>query len=59
MYLSQRLEKGKSDDTLGYEDSAHKVILRTFSYFFKIVTQIGQEWFIFKNYLLQTLERSL
>ena len=43
--------KDKSDDTHAYEDNAHKVILRTFSYFLKIVTHIGQEWFIFKNYL--------
>ena len=45
--MSQRLEKDKSDDTLAYEDSAHKVILRTFSYFLKIVTHIGQGWSIF------------
>ena len=35
-----KIVKDKSDDT--YEDNAHKVILRTFSYFLKIVTHIGQ-----------------
>ena len=54
-----KIRKDKSDDTLAYEDSAHKVILRTFSYFLKIVMHIGQEWFIFKNYLFQRLERLL
>ena len=54
-----KIRKDKSDDTLAYEDSAHKVILRTFSYFLKIVTHIGQEWFISKNYLFQRLERLL
>ena len=39
--------KDKSDDTHAYEDNAHKVILRTFSYFLKIVTHIGQGWSIF------------
>ena len=36
--------KDKSDDTLTYEDFAHKVILRTSSYVLKIVTHIGQVW---------------
>ena len=48
-----KIRKDKSDDTLAYKDCAHKVILRTFSYFLKILTHIGQEWFIFKNYLFQ------
>ena len=36
--------KDKSDDTLAYDDMAHKVILRTSSYVLKIVTHIGQVW---------------
>ena len=36
-----KIEKDKSDDTLAYEDNAHKVVLRTFSYFLRIVTHIG------------------
>ena len=36
--------KDKSDDTLAYEDLAHKVILRTSSYVLKIVTHIEQLW---------------
>ena len=57
--LLTQLKKDKSGDTLAYEDSAHKVILRTFSYFLKTVMHIGQEWFIFRNYLFQRLERLL
>ena len=38
----KKIEKDKSDDTLAYEDNAHKVVLRTFSYFLRIVTHIGQ-----------------
>ena len=38
--------KDKSENTLAYEDSAYTVILRTFIYFFHIVTHIGQEWSI-------------
>ena len=34
--------KDKSDDTLAYDDMAHKVILRTSSYILKIVMHIGQ-----------------
>ena len=41
-----KIRKDKSDDTLAYEDSAYTVILRTFIYFFQIVTHIGQEWSI-------------
>ena len=37
-----KIVKDKSDDTHAYEDNAHKVILRTISYFLKIVTHIGQ-----------------
>ena len=37
-----KIEKDKSDDTLAYEDNAHKVVLRTFSYFLRIMTHIGQ-----------------
>ena len=36
-----KIEKDKSDDTLAYEDNAHKVVLRTYSYFLRIVTHIG------------------
>ena len=36
--------KDKSDDTLAYDDMAHKVILLTYSYVLKIVTHIGQVW---------------
>ena len=36
--------KDKSDNTLAYENLAHKVILRTSSYVLKIVTHIGQVW---------------
>ena len=36
--------KDKSDDTLAYNDMAHKIILRTSSYVLKIVTHIGQIW---------------
>ena len=32
-----KIEKDKSDDTLAYEDNAHEVILRTLSYFLKIL----------------------
>ena len=42
----QDIRKDKSDNTLAYEDSAYTVILRTFIYFFQIVTHIGQEWSI-------------
>ena len=41
-----KIRKDKSDNTLAYEDSAYTVILRTFIYFFQIVTHIGQEWSI-------------
>ena len=41
-----KIRKDKSDDTLAYEDSAYTVILCTFSYFYQIVTHIGQEWSI-------------
>ena len=41
-----KIRKDKSDNTLAYEDSAYMVILRTFIYFFQIVTHIGQEWSI-------------
>ena len=34
--------KDKSDDTLAYDDMAHKVILHTSSYVLKIVMHIGQ-----------------
>ena len=37
-----KIGKDKSDDTLAYEDMAHKVILHTSSYVLKIVTHIGQ-----------------
>ena len=37
----KKIGKDKSDDTLAYEDNAHKVVLRTFSYFLRIVTHIG------------------
>ena len=33
-----KIVKDKSDDTHAYDDNAHKVILRTFSYFLKIAT---------------------
>ena len=39
-----KIGKDKSDDTLAYEDMAHKVILHTSSYVLKIVTHIGQVW---------------
>ena len=39
-----KIGKDKSDDTLGYEDMAHKVILSTSSYVFKIVKHIGEVW---------------
>ena len=39
-----KIGKDKSDDTLAYEDMAHKVILRTSSYVLKIVMHIGQVW---------------
>ena len=39
-----KIGKDKSDDTLAYEDMAHKVILRTSSYVLKIVTHIGHVW---------------
>ena len=37
-----KIKNDKSNDTLAYEDNAHKVIVRTFSYFFKIATHGGQ-----------------
>ena len=37
-----KIGKDKSYDTHAYKDTTHKVILRTFSYFLKIVTHIGQ-----------------
>ena len=37
-----KIGKDKSDDTHAYKDTTHKVILRTFSYFLKIVTHFGQ-----------------
>ena len=40
----KKIGKDKSDDTLAYEDNAHKYILRTFGYFLKIVTHISQGW---------------
>ena len=39
-----KIGKDKSDDTLAYEDVAHKVILCTSSYVLKIVTHICQVW---------------
>ena len=39
-----KIGKDESDDTLAYEDMAHKVILHTSSYVLKIVTHIGQVW---------------
>ena len=49
-----KIVKDKSDDTddtHAYEDNAHKVILRTFSYFLKIATatHIDQRWSIFSS----------
>ena len=38
----KKFGKDKSDDTLAYKDYAHKDILRTFSYFLKIVTHISR-----------------
>ena len=44
-----KIVKDKSDDTHADEDNAHKVILRTFSYFLKIATAtyVGQRLSIF------------
>ena len=39
-----KIGKDESDDTLAYEDMAHKVILHTSSYVLKIVTHIGHVW---------------
>ena len=37
----KKIGKDNSDDTLAYEENAHKYILRTFGYFLKIVTHIS------------------
>lgn len=39
-----KIGKDKSDDTLAYEDMAHKFIRHTSSNVLKIVTHIGQVW---------------
>ena len=39
-----KIGKDESDDTLAYEDMAHKANLLTSSYVLKIVTHIGQVW---------------
>ena len=44
--------KYKSDYTLDYMDNAHKGILRTISYFLKILMHIGQGFFIVKLQVL-------